>query len=247
METFLSNIVQLCHENLLQEDQDDPLSGFAYLRGRGVTIEQIQEFKIGYGLPNIWTPKELRDTPDGKKFNQQFRGSLEGQVTFPIWNSVGKLKGLETRLIEETETRKYTQYWLTSWKEDAVFLGLPSVIPHIWDTGVVFLVEGMFDFFPAQRILPNTLCTLSAKVMASQYRFLQRYCKHVVFMFDCDEKGIQFSTEAMDKYNIDTRDGFMAHRIVFPTKDISQLYETWGFNRFQEYLKTQVDKMNLYL
>jgi len=231
----------------MAEDPDDPFGGYAYLRGRGVTEEQIKLFQIGIGPREVWTPKELRDTVDGKMFNRQFRGTMDGQIVFPVWNATGKLRGIETRLWEETATRKYTQYWRAAWKEDAVFLGMPGALESIWETGTVYIVEGMFDFFPVQRVFPNTLCTLTAKVMYSQYRFLQRYCRHVVFMFDMDEKGRTTTDEALERYNVGGRDGFLAHRLTYPAKDPGELYEKWGISRFERYLNRQSDGFNLYL
>ena len=172
---------------------------------------------------------------------------MEGQLTFPIYNQVGKLRGVETRMWEETEKRKYSQYWLSSWKEDAAFLGMPAAIPSIWETGTVFLVEGVFDFFAVQRVFPNTLCPLAAKLMWTQQKFLQRWCRNVVFMFDTDAKGREFTGKALDRYNVADSEGFMAHRLIYPAKDPSELYQKWGFPRFDRYLKQQADRLNLYL
>lgn len=246
MEQALAELVTLAHSRI-DYDDDSFDGGYPYMRGRGVTDEQIRLFKLGIG-PNVaWAPRELKDTPDGKKFNRQFRGSMQGQLVIPIYNQVGKLRGVETRLWEETEERRYSQYWLESWKEDAVFLGLPHALPSIWDTGVVFLVEGVFDFFAVQRVFPNTLSPLAARLMLTQYRLLRRFCRHVVFMFDQDKKGREFTDKALDRYNTTSSEGFMAHRLTFPAKDPSQLYENWGFARFERYLHQQADRLHLYL
>ena len=248
MEKFLTELVERSHQALLSDDPDDPFGGYAYLRGRGVTDEQIALFKLGIGpRGKMWAPLELKDTVDGKMFNRQFRGSMEGQITIPIWNPSGKLRGVETRLWEETEDRKYTQYWLEAWREDAVFLGIPAALEAIWETRTVYLVEGMFDFFPVQRVFPNTLCTLTAKVMWSQSRFLQRFCRHVVFLYDMDSKGQEAAAAAMDRANIAGHDGYLAHRLMYPAKDPGELYERWGFSRFERYLRDRSDRLNLYL
>jgi len=247
MESFLTDLIKSSHEELMTTDPDDLFSGYAYLRGRGVTEEQMKLFQIGVGPSEAWAPHKLRKTPDGKMFNRQFRGTMEGQITFPVWNSSGVLRGVETRLWEETQFRKYTQYWLESWQEDSTFLGCPAALESIWETGVVYLVEGMFDFFPVQRVFPNTLCTLTAKVTEAQQRFLKRYCKHVVFMFDMDQKGKEISGKSLDKYNVSNNRGFSAHQLIYPAKDPGELYEKWGIVRFDKYLKRKADSFNLYL
>lgn len=244
MITYLSNLIEKSHQNLLEDMDSTFFSGYAYLRGRGVTDEQIHFYKLGLGLNIV---KCNIKSSEGVKFNKQFYGTMKGQVIIPLYNSLGKLRGIETRYIESTHTRKYTQYFLSNWKEDAVFLGLPYSLKNIWDTQTVYLVEGMFDFFPVQRVFPNTLCTLSARVMYTQYRFLCRYCKHVVFLFDRDDKGISVVDDQLDRYNIDQSKGYHVHRISFPTKDIGEFYEKRGYEYFRSYLIQQSSRLNLYL
>jgi len=128
-----------------------------------------------------------------------------------------------------------------------VFLGLPQALEAIWATRAVFLVEGVFDFFVVQRVFPNTLCPLAARIMWTQHRFLERWCRYVVFMFDTDEKGRNFTEGAIERYNVSTRDGFMVHRMAYPAKDPSALYDQWGYPRFERFLQDQASKLNLYL
>lgn len=243
MYDILHGLVRDCHAQLDTSDED-PFGGNAYLRGRGVTKDQIKEFRVGLGIPQVRV-REVDE--DAKKFNRQFRGKLAGQLTFPIYNSLGVLRGMETRLWEETETRKYTQFWLSTWKEDAVFLGLPQALPHIWETRVVYLAEGVFDFFPLQRVFPNTLCPLRATVMATQHRFLRRHCRHVVFCYDRDKKGREVQEEMQERYNVEDSGGFDVHQLAYPAKDPSELYQKWGFPKFERYLRAQSERLTLYL
>jgi len=236
----LLDIVAKAHA-LMDYEDEDPFGGYAYLRSRGVTDEQIRTFTLGLGPKAVSMPP---DTDDGARFNKQYRGTLNGNVVLPLYNSSGTLRGIETRLWEE---RKYSQYYLDGWKEDAVFLGLPHALASIWETGTVFLVEGAFDYFPVQRVFPNTLCPLTAKLTDTQTRFLHRYARNVVFLFDRDAKGIGYSTRVMEQYNHTGTDRFLVHQLAYPAKDPGALYEAWGPDRFSSYLRRQADGLNLYL
>jgi DNA primase len=241
MEKFLQDLVDHAH-SLVDFDDDDPLGGYAYLRGRGVSDDQIRTFKLGFGPKSIKAPE---DTEDGRRFNRQYRGSMAGSVVMPLYNPSGTLRGFETRMWEE---RKYSHFMIEGWKEDAVFLGTPQVLDVVWQTQTVFLVEGMFDFFPVQRVFPNTLSPLTAKLTHAQLRFLRRWAKNVVFLFDRDTKGMNYSNKLIDQYNVTGDEGwFYVHRMNYPAKDPGQLYELMGVSRFEAHLRRQADGMNLHL
>lgn len=237
----LAALINRAHEAVDFED-DDPFGGYAYLRGRGVTDSQIRDFKIGLGPRHALLSN---DTEDGRRFNRQYDGDMSGNIVIPIYNTNGTLRGLETRRWEE---RKYSQYYLKGWDEDAVFLGLPNALPSIWETGTVFMVEGAFDFFPVQRVFPNTLCPLTARTTATQNRFLRRYVRNLVLLFDRDKKGLSYQERAVNQNNIVGSDfGFLVHRLSYPAKDPGALYEAWGPAKFRDYLQRKAASMNLYL
>tara|TARA_B100000745_G_scaffold300393_1_gene254186 strand:+ start:2681 stop:3463 length:783 start_codon:yes stop_codon:yes gene_type:complete len=246
MRAFLGTLVDQCHQRVW-EGQDDYLSGYAYLRSRGVTDAQIDLFKIGVGpSEKVWPPYDIKDGVNSTKFREQFKGTLEGQLVFPVYNTRGTLRGIETRRWYDTKYRKYTQYFLSDWKLDAVFLGLPQALPSIWESETVYLVEGMFDFFVVQRVFPNTLCTLTARVSWEQQRFLKRWCRNIVFLFDSDQKGREAAQKARERYNTDDSE-LLAHQIMVPAKDPSEYYKQAGFERFARYLRQQSRSLNLYL
>jgi DNA primase len=236
MDSYLSDLISQCHQNLLDSDKDDPFGGYFYLRGRGVSDFQIDQFNIGLGYSNV---------KGDSKFNYVFNGSLKNYIVVPLYNASGKLRGLETRTFDDT--KKYVQFYLDGWKEDAVCLGFPYTLESIWESETVFLVEGMFDFFPLQRIFPNVLSPLSAKVTPTQNRFLQRFCKNVVYMFDMDTKGDETSKDLISKSNIYGYKGYKSHRFKFPAKDIGEMYDKMGYDRLKKFIESEVNKLNLYL
>ena len=237
----LQALVDQAH-SLLDTDDDDPLGGYAYLRGRGVSDDQIRQFKIGIGPDRVQMPE---DTLDGKRFNAQYRGTMHRKIVIPLYNTSGTLRGVLSRSWEE---RQFSFFYLEGWKEDALLFGMPNALQAIWDTRTVYLVEGAFDFFPVQRVFPNTLSPLTAKLTHTQLRFLRRWVKNVVFLFDRDEKGMSYSSKIIDSYNVQGAGmDFSAHRLPYPAKDPGALYEMWGYARFQDHLRRQSEGLNLYL
>lgn len=218
------------------------MGGYSYLRSRGVTDEQIKLFRVGLGPKTARLPEE---SETGKRFNRQYRGTLEGRVIIPLYNCSGALRGILTRAWEE---RMFSTFYLDGWEEDAVLFGMPQNLQAIWETKTVFLVEGSFDFFPVQRVFPNTLSPLTAKLSQNQLRFLRRWAKNVVFLFDRDKKGMEYASKAVERFNVvGGEEGFMVHRLPYPAKDPGALYEMWGATKFAAHLRRQADGMNLYL
>ena len=64
MEQALAELVDLAHSRI-DYDDDSFEGGYSYMRGRGVTDEQIRKYKLGIGPSVIWAPQDLRETPDG--------------------------------------------------------------------------------------------------------------------------------------------------------------------------------------
>jgi DNA primase len=239
MRAYLTDIIQACHESV-DIDDEDPCSGYAYMRGRGITDEQIQSFRLGVGISKL--PRLSDTSEDAERFKRQFRDTLSGQIIIPLYAPDGTLMGLETRLYDDSSTRRYTQYYLSEWVQDPVFLGTPQALPSIWESKTAILTEGVFDLFVVQRVAPNVICPLTARVSPIQNRFLTRWCDKVVFMFDSDMKGRSYTQSMMDK-NIQGADGYDVYTLKYPAKDPSALYQKVGYHKFSQMIQSKLSEI----
>lgn len=226
---WLSALVQYASSQV-----DDPV--LESLNSRGVSDEQVRHFQIGaldQNLPDLEYPPEFLEWCQGGR-------KLDKVLVFPLTNVLGEIHGVQFRY-QDRERKGYMDYF-SSEKGEAVLFGLREAIPHLWRTGTVFLVEGVFDHLPAQRHVPVTLPTLTARVPESVLWLLKRVCKRVVFGYDFDNTGKagvewfrkhhkrDFDIEALKNPNLTMSNGKMA-------KDIGDLWELKGDAWLGSFLK----------
>jgi len=149
---FLDRVVKQCHVNLLQPTAKIPL---AYLVSRGMTLDEIRKYNIGYTgnfIQNI-VPEEHEDAPAFNKWLGTRGKFVKGRIVFPVYDEMGKVKGIETRALDlramdvllpkyktslkplidklpESSVR-YKKFYLEKIKQTAFFFGLPHTLESI--------------------------------------------------------------------------------------------------------------------
>lgn len=157
-----------------------------YLLGRGAKEESIQaEGAVTWQVPE-------KDIPDAI-FRQRYgpRGEkLSGWLICPVYSPKGALLGFEGR---NTQQKMITDFRLPASKWSPFWLGTRRMMSRIWAGGDVWVVEGLFDLFPLEWVVPETdavLASVRAKLSRQHVAFLRRFCKGWVHMvYDRDETG----------------------------------------------------------
>ena len=99
---FLNTVAEKCHANLITSSAKLPL---AYLVSRGVSFEEIKQYKIGYIgkiLRNI-KPKGA-DKDEIENFNKWLGTNgkfVTDRIVFPIFDELGNIRGIETRGLDQ--------------------------------------------------------------------------------------------------------------------------------------------------
>lgn len=207
---------------------------------RGASDEQIDLFRVGYlnkELPPAEYPQEFLEWCwSGRK--------LVDCYLFPLTNPLGEIQGFQFRGVERAGGI-YSDYLLTH--AEPVFFGLGQAMLSIWDRGDVMPVEGVFDFFPTQRVASFTVATLTAKVSDVLLRTFKRIVKRTYLFYDNDAIGRKacatFSKEWGDVFEVRVLDYPLG--VTSPSgktvKDPGELWEAWGDDRFNEYLLAQME------
>lgn len=226
---WLDEIVAFAHGNLGERELEA-------LWTRGVSDEQIEAYKIGYlvGLPSaLSNPKEFSSWWAGMK--------LEDVFVFPLTNALGQVKGLQFRHVRR-EFAGYQDYLPV--KDEPAYFGLAQAMPHVWKTRTICLVEGVFDLFPIQRVIPNTVPTMTASVTTAFLRFLKRSVTEIWFCYDMDKTGRDGTFDFIKEHRSEFEriKAPQLPRLVMPngkfTKDPSDLWELLGDERLGVYLKS---------
>lgn len=233
--TFLNDIVDEGQDQIKSSDK-----ALSYLNDRGVTSQQIDAFSIGY-IPSDTSFTIENDSYDASKFKSRFSGiaGLKGKLVLPVRDPVGNIVGIHLRSPSH-EKKDYMKYYLWRSKATARFFGIKQALPRIWETETVYLCEGLFDLFPLQRIHPNTVCTLTAKLSSRQLKFLKRFTREIYIVFDQDEQGDKFY-ESFTQYH--SHEFEKIGRLEYKGKDISECWSMLGEDDFQSLIREQEPKL----
>lgn len=212
----------------------------AYLDSRGVSPQQVKDLNLGYIPEDEWPPyvdPEKATDEELHYWERSGRGvKLKGKLLFPMTNAMGLKKAFQVR----TPDPKIKDYWkLYTLRAgiDALFFGTNVAMPHIWKTREVYLVEGIFDLFPMQRVFPNTLCCGTATLNPEQMTFLERYVDRVHVAFDHDEQGEKFFEKFYRKYR---REFDLIEKVSYGGSDPSDSWERLGEEKFRKQFGTEI-------
>lgn len=204
--------------------------------GRGADDNQISLYHLGYidqTLPDTNLPPEfLKWSGSGSKLVRSY--------LLPLTNPIGEVKGFQFRSVDES-VRGYMDYFTED--REAVLFGLGPATKAMWETERVVLVEGAFDLFPLQRIVPEVVATLTAKVAPSFARVLRRYARKVYLSYDQDVAGKRGSSKFIRSYGQDYDE---VVEVEYPTvttlggkvaKDPNEIWMAWGDERLADHLR----------
>ena len=187
-----------------------PNSGYNYMLKRGLEINTLRKFGIGYGDhkwdtlynyfinkgedPELLLSLGLISSSKGKYYDK-----YRNRVMFPIINTRGKIIGFGGRAIDD-EVPKY----LNS-PESAIFhkknnlYGLNLTRQDINREDYAILVEGYMDVISLyQHGIRNVSASLGTALTENQAAMLKRYTDNVVLAYDGDQAGQAAALRSMD-------------------------------------------------
>jgi len=184
-----------------------------YLTSRGVTMEAIAKFRIGYAaesftglrdrLAKIADAETLRasglfswkEQEDGTPGNLYDR--FRKRITFPIANESGRVIAFTARALDTAATgnEKAGPKYLNSpetplYSKGQVLFNLDKARAAIRQLNFALLVEGQMDCISVSMTgVQNVLATSGTAFTEHQANLLKRYCTQVVVNFDPDTAG----------------------------------------------------------
>ncbi len=178
-----------------------------YAVQRGITSDTIEEFRIGYSLPDFEALHRhllgkgfgandlaLAGVSIKKKDRFGYFDRFRGRLMFPISNLHGQVVGFGGRILEHNDdAAKYMNSPQTSlYDKSRIVFGLDKAKNEIRLKGSVVLVEGYMDFLASyQAGIKNVVASSGTALTAEQVRLLKRFTDTAIFSFDSDSAGIQ--------------------------------------------------------
>lgn len=205
-----------------------------YLLSRGAKRESFE-------MLGEFTWRTLKKPPPDPKFIDEFGElgkSLNGMLTVPLWSPKGKLIGIEAKSIRKKVLARYLlpqAYW------NPVWVAYKDIAEKIWNGATVWIVEGRFDFYTMEWVVPEgdvVLSSLRAWLTPHHLDYLRRLKPFQVYIvYDMDETGEKGAKYACDVLN---RDGIFTENIKYRGgKDPNEIWKKGGLpalqNAFSEF------------
>lgn len=169
-----------------------------YLLKRGVKRQSFK--KMG---ETTWSP--LSEPSPNSFFNAKYGSCGERLVDMlvcPLYSPKGSVIGFEARDIYE---KKISRFLLPQAEWNAVWLAHKDSTEKIWNGCTVWLVEGRFDLYTMEWVVPESdviLCSLRASLTPYHIDYLQTLKPtQVNIVYDQDETGKKGSFFAHKKLN----------------------------------------------
>lgn len=175
-----------------------------YLEKRGLTLETIKNFEIGYA-PDSWdftikylnkkgyTDVEILDAGIATKSERgKIFDRFRGRIMFPINNIMGNTIAFTSRVLNDDG--KQAKYINSA--ESPIYIkgktiyGLEKAKLAIREKDLAIMVEGNMDVISChQADFRNVVATSGTALTVDQLKVLSRYAGEIAFCFDSDNAG----------------------------------------------------------
>ncbi|MEE9203306.1 MAG: DNA primase, partial [Dehalococcoidia bacterium] len=182
-----------------------------YLKGRGVNIETVLDFKLGYApgshhslhphLEGLGFPREeivlaglSRQNDDGT-----VRDLFRNRLLFPIRDASGKLAGFGGRALDDA-TPKYLNSPATPvFDKRSLLYGLDRAREAIRRQDRAVIVEGYMDTIIAHQAgYMETVATMGVALTQNQLLGLKRLTRNLMLALDADEAGVEATLKGVE-------------------------------------------------
>ena len=195
-----------------------------YIKKRGFTRRELEDFKLGYSLN--WTEiidylrlqgftyKEMLEAgviqqkeievKSGNKEEKQVRyyDVMAERLIFPIFNSFNECVGFSARILVPSEYAKYknTAETVVFQKGRVVFgINLVKALKQQQGLDKIIIVEGQIDVIAMHRAgFKSTVACMGTALTKENAKELKKLSSNVVLCFDGDEAGIKATLRSIE-------------------------------------------------
>ena len=183
-----------------------------YLLARGLSMETIKRFKIGYAI-NSWNGAYDYLRKEGFKEENMVKSGIvvpntsgggcqdrfRGRVMLPICDIKNRVVGFGGRVLDDSTPKYLNSPETPIFSKGHLLYGLDAAKDSIREAGYAILVEGYTDVIAVHQAgVTNVVGTLGTAFTINHLRLLNRFCKEAVLTFDSDPAGINAALRTMD-------------------------------------------------
>lgn len=195
----------------LTETEEGRNVGMQYLVQRGVTMEAIKAFRLGYALdkPDDMVRAAGRDgyglellstlgicgvSQSGRPYDR-----FRGRIIFPVLNSAGKVIAFGGRGIKGEAAKYINSPESTLYRKSNELYGVYQARNAIVREKRCFLVEGYMDVIGMwQAGMQNVVASSGTSLTEGQIALIHRFTDNVTLIYDGDAAGIKASLRGID-------------------------------------------------
>jgi DNA primase len=205
-------LIQLMHEvsKIYQAELEKDQSTKEYLKNRGLSLDAIETFSIGYA-PNSWEylsrHKGLKKfsatmlveaglvSKKGNKYYDRFRN----RVMFPIRSKTGSIIGFGGRTLDGDKAKYLNSPETIIFSKGNHLYGSYETRPRTSKEDAVYVTEGYLDVIMlAQHDIKPVVATLGTAATINHLKQLLMMSERVIFCFDGDEAGKKAALRASE-------------------------------------------------
>lgn len=207
------------HAILLSDKSALPQMARDYLKKRDMSFEMVKTFSLGFaldewsGLLNYLKSKgvslqlmEKAGLIIAREGKEGYYDRFRGRIIFPIFDAKGQCRAFGARVLEglkdakQSAGAKYINSPETEVYTKGQYLyGFHLAKDEIIAKDCVIIVEGYVDCIaPFQSSVKNVVASLGTALTVEQIRFLHRYTKNVIFLYDADPAGEAAMMRSLD-------------------------------------------------
>ncbi|MCA9399800.1 MAG: DNA primase, partial [Candidatus Omnitrophica bacterium] len=200
---------------LLTDKGEDVEKVRMYLKERGLSLETVQLFQIGYALEQwdgLIKHAQKKDKDIGLRLLEKagliiprekqdgYYDRFRNRVIFPIVDARGNCRAFGGRTMEKDNSAKYVNSPETAvYTKGRHLYGFQLAKDSIAQEDFAIIVEGYMDcIIPVQAGVKNVVASLGTALTVDQIRLLRRYSKNVVMLFDSDSAGVAAMIRSLD-------------------------------------------------
>jgi len=218
LHNLLEEAVIFYRHQLLQSDAGAPAR--AYLQKRGLQVETIEAFGIGYA-PESWdaalnyfknkgyTTEEMTQAgllTEGR--NDSVYDRFRNRIMFAIRDARGRMTGFGARALHPDDVPKYLNSPQTDlFDKGRLLYGLDRARKSIRALDQVVVVEGYMDVIvPHQAGFTNLVSPMGTALTEDHLRQLKRYTRRIILALDPDAagqkatlRGLEIARQTLDR------------------------------------------------
>lgn len=207
---LMNKVKKKYHTNLLGNEK-----ALEYLHSRGITMETIQKFEIGYAPDEfnyiVQYAKEHQEFDLAVKcglilVNERNRDFFINRIIIPIHDRYGQCIAFGGRIWEEKQEVKKEPKYINSpetylYEKNKVLYGLNHARNEIRKKNEVILVEGYFDVMRShQENLQNIVASCGTSITEEQIKILISISNSVIMAGDNDKAGQKSIKTNIDEF-----------------------------------------------